>query len=137
MSLRTKVDIQVAVGFDNDLDDTGFERALTELLDTTERLVTQTISLAAAETDYEVSFADVAEARLIYIEADGALTYRIGFNGSERALVPMAPTASTQLSTLKAYSLATEVAAPPLYLTNPSSTDARKVKVCIVGDLTT
>lgn len=137
MSLRTKIDIQIAVGWDNNLDDTAFERALTEMLDTTERVVTQNVSLAALEADTPVSFGDVASARLIYIEADGEITYKLGGIGQQaRVLSRMVQPTSTQAPTLKAYALMTEVAAS-LHVTNPHATEVRKLKVCIVGDLTT
>lgn len=137
MSLRTKVDIQIAVGFDNDLDDTAFERALTEMLDTCERVVTQTISLGAAEADTPISFGDVASARLVYIEADGEITYRVnGIGNQVRTLSRMTNPAATGAVTLKAYALMTEVMTS-LHVTNPSATEVRKLKVCIVGDLTT
>jgi hypothetical protein len=137
MSLRTKVDIQVAVGFDNDLDDTAFERALTEMLDTCERVVTQTISLDPSETDTPVSFADVAQARLVYIEADGEITYRAnGIGEQSRTLSRMTAPSSTQAPNLKAYALMTEVITS-LHVSNPNATDGRRLKVCIVGDLTT
>lgn len=137
MGLRTKVDIQVAIGFDNDLDDTAFERALTELLDTTERVVTQNVSLDPSEADTPVSFGDVASARLVYIEADGEITYKVdGIGNQARVLSRMVQPSSTQAPNLKAYALMTEVMTS-LHVTNPSATDVRKLKVCIVGDLTT
>lgn len=137
MSLRTKIDIQIAVGFDNDLDDTAFERSITEMLDSCERVVTQTITLAAPETDTPVTFGDVASARLVYIEADGEITYRVNGIGQQvRTLSRMVPPTSTQAPTLKAYALMTEVMTS-LHVTNPSTTDVRKLKICIVGDLVT
>lgn len=137
MSLRTKVDIQVCVGFDNDLDDTAFERAISEMLDSTERVTVLVLSLAALEADYQIPFGDVASARLVYIEADGEITYRVnGSNNQSRVLSRMVPPTSTQAPTLKAYALMTEVMTS-LYVTNPHATEVRKLKVCIVGDLTT
>lgn len=137
MSLRSKVDIQVAIGWDNDLDDTAFERALTEMLDTCERVVTQNVSLAALEADTPISFGDVASARLIFIEADGEITYRLGGIGQQaRVLSRMVQPASSQAPTLKAYALMTEVTTS-MHVSNPSATEVRKLKVCIVGDLTT
>jgi hypothetical protein len=130
------VDIQVCVGFDNDLDDTAFERALSELLDSTEQVTTLVISLAALEADYVIPFGDVASARLVYIEADGEITYRVnGIGNQSRVLSRTVPPTSTQAPNLKAYALMTEVMTS-LHITNPHATEVRKLKVCIVGDLT-
>jgi hypothetical protein len=137
MSLRTKVDFQVAIGFDNRLDDTAFERSLTELLDTCEHVVTQTIALDPNASDVPVSFGDVTQARLAYIEADGEITYRVnGIGQQSRMLSRMAPPLNTQAPNLKAFALMTEVMTS-LFVSNPSATDVRRLKVCIVGDLTT
>lgn len=136
MSLRTKIDIQVTVGFDNDIEDTAFERALTEMLDTCERVVTQTVRLAALEADTAISFGDIAQARCIYIESDGEITYKINGTGNQaRSLARMVSPSSTQAPDLKAYALMTEIATS-LHVTNPHATEGRSLKICIVGDLT-
>lgn len=136
MSLRTKVDIQIAIGFDASLDDTAFERAVSETIDTTEHTEGGTITLAALATDVQVAFGNVASARLVYIEAAGDITYRVNSpSGEVRQLKRMVAPTSTQAPNLKAYALMTEVCTA-LYLTNPSTTDAVKVKVSITGDLT-
>lgn len=136
MSLRTKVDIQLVVGFDNDLEDTAIERALSEMLDTCERVATTTLSLAPLELVTPIAFGDIASARLFYIEADGEIEYHV--NGSQeqtRVLSRMTDPLSTDAPTLKAYALCTEVCTS-IHVSNPHATETRKLKVCIVGDLT-
>lgn len=137
MSLRTKIDVGVIVGFDNACDDTAFERSLTEMLDTCERVTTQTIQLAASEANTQISLGDVAQARMLYLEADGEIVYRIDGTGNQaRTLSRMVQPSSTQAPNLKAYVLTTEVFSS-LYVSNPSSTEVRRLKICIVGDLVT
>lgn len=136
MSLRTYVSLQATVGFNNTLDDTAFERAIEETLDTTEDVEVKTVTIPANTTDQAVSFGNVTEARLIYIEADGTLDFTVNGPGTGRTRIDkmVAPT-STQAPNLCAYALLT-AKATTLHFTNPSTTTAVRAKVCIVGNLT-
>lgn len=137
MSLRTSVSIDMAVGFNNALDDLAFERQKVEMLDTCEDVATKTKTLAASDTDIAVDFDDVTESRLIYIEADGEIDVKFGDVGNTAIrLSRMVDPASTQAPNLCAYGLFT-VVTDSLFLTNPSSTAEVKAKICIVGNLVT
>ena len=79
MSLRTSVDLSVQIGADNDLSNLVASRGLpTQLFDSLSNVATSTAKLAAGETNYQVPFGDVSEARLVYIEADGAIDVTLG-----------------------------------------------------------
>jgi hypothetical protein len=137
MSLRTSVSIEMSVGFNNALDDTAFERAKAELLDTCEAVKTATLTIPAAAVDQQIELDDVTETRLVYIEADGALDIMVNGPGTdpfriEKMVVPT----STQAPNLCAYALLT-LKASTIHVTNPSTDDAVRVKLCIVGNLTT
>jgi len=136
MSLRTKIDILASVGFDNSLDDTAFERSLSEMLDTCDHVKVATYTLAASAADVPVSMDDVAEGRFLYLEAPGDFSFR--FTALPNTLIPvrrMVNPLSTNAPNVKAYFVST-LLFTSLWLTNPSATDEVKIKVCIVGDLT-
>lgn len=136
MSLRTKIDIACTVGFDNDLSDTGFERELSEMLDTMDHMKSATYTLAASAADVPVSFDDVVQGQFLYIEGTSDFSFRIDALAND--LIPvrrMVNPASSNAPNVKAYFVSTLLFSA-LYLTNPSATDEVRIKVCIVGDLT-
>lgn len=136
MSLRTKIDIQTTIGFDNAIDDTAFERELSEMLDTCDHVKVATYTLAASATDVSVSLDDVAEGRFLYLEGDTDFSLRLDLIGND--LIPvrrMVNPLSSNAPNVKAYFISTTLFTA-LWLTNPSATDEVRVKVCIVGDLT-
>lgn len=137
MSLRTKMDIQATVGFDNALDDTAFERSLSEMLDTCDHVKTATYTLAVSAADVPVAFDDVAEGRWLYLEGNTDFDFRLNALVGN-ALIPvrrMVNPLSTNAPNVKAYFMSSLVFTA-LFLTNPSATEEVRVKVCIVGDLT-
>jgi hypothetical protein len=88
MGLRTKTELSIEVGLDNALDDLVFERDVSEVLDTLDRHCSKTILLEASTTNLNVPFAvDVAQARLIYIEADGEIEVSFGGAAATGAVV--------------------------------------------------
>jgi len=78
MGVRTNVELTVQIGQDNQLLDFIFDRDLSALLDTLDRGTAMVISMVSGETNYAVPFGDVAEARLVYIEADGEIAVTFG-----------------------------------------------------------
>ena len=137
MSLRTSVSIDVAVGFNNDLVDLAFEKSKVELLDTCEDVTTKTIVLNPAQVDAAISFDEVSESRLIYIEADAEIDVKFGSAlATAIRLSRMVAPASTQAPNLCAYGVFTVVTGA-LFLSNPSATEEVRAKICIVGNLTT
>jgi hypothetical protein len=78
MGVRTNVELTVQLGQNNQLVDFIFERDLTALLDTLDHATAIVATLADAETNFVVPFGDVAEARLVYIEADGEVDVTFG-----------------------------------------------------------
>ena len=134
MSVRTSLSLGFSVGFDNALDDCVFNRDQTAILDTLERASSQVISLSGSEVDWEVAMGDVAEGRILYVEADGDI--EVNLNGIStdpliltRAIAPSASSAAD----LKSY-LFTTATFTSVHLTNTLATAVR-VRVCIVGDL--
>jgi hypothetical protein len=87
MGLRTKTEVTVEVGLENALDDRVFERDLSEVLDTLERHSSKTILLEAGTTNLPIDFGDVAQGRLVYIEADGEFQVAFGGSAATAALV--------------------------------------------------
>ena len=78
MGVRTKVDVSLAVGAENSLDDCLFDRSVSELVDTLEDSVSSTGTLAASENSRQLDLGDIQEVRLVYIEADGELEVYFG-----------------------------------------------------------
>lgn len=118
MGIRASTTLSLQVGQDNSLDDIIFDRDISEMIDTLEHAVAHKLTLDALEDDVDVSFGDVAQARLIYIEADGEFevvfggsaatsaqrdgsgaTYPTGFVGAETLLVTINTTPLTVLFT--------------------------------------
>lgn len=87
MGIRSNVDITVQIGFDNALTNKAFDASLSQLLDSMERVATKTYELAASETNLAVDFDDIAEGRLLYIEADGDLNFTIGGSAATAAYI--------------------------------------------------
>lgn len=81
MGVRTNVDLTFEVGRNNKLDVLEAEGSLQSLLDTLARTESGTYSLAKGETNVQVDFGDVAEARIVYIEADREVTVTPGAPG--------------------------------------------------------
>ena len=73
MGIRTNVEVSLAVGHDNDLANVAFECDMQQLLDTLEREESGSFTLDAGESNYAVPFGDVAQSRMVYIEADGPI----------------------------------------------------------------
>jgi len=136
MSLRTKIDIQATVGFDNSIDDTAFERALSEMLDTCDHVKSATYTLAASASDVAVSLDDVAQGQFLYLEGTSDFSFR--FDNLANTLIPvrrMVNPLSSNAPNVRAYFVST-LLFDALWLTNPSATEEVRVKVCVVGDLT-
>lgn len=134
MSLRTNLELLFQVGFDNDLDDAAFSRDIQQVLDSTYRCAVKNIKLAALEADTSISLDDVAQGRILYMESDVEITFKLNGVGTTAIKLsrPVDPTA-TQAASTKAYCfLQTEFT--QLHLTGHASSIAT-VKVCIVGDL--
>lgn len=73
MGVRTSVDIGFQIGRENSLSRLAFDGSLQQLLDTLAHVEQGTFQLAAGESNYEVPFGDVLQARLVYIEATGSI----------------------------------------------------------------
>lgn len=134
MGVRTKMDIDFAVGFGASLDDTLFERVQTALLDTLDHAAAQVVTLSGSEVDFEVAMGDVAQGRMLYVEAEGDIEVNLNGTGTDPIVLtrPIDP-ASSSAADLKAY-LLTTATFTSVHLTNSLATSVR-VKVCIVGDL--
>lgn len=135
MGVRTKMDIDFAVGFGASLNDCAFGRVSTNLLDTLDHVSSQVVTLAAAEADTEISMGDVASGRMLFIEAEGELEVNLSGTGTDPIVVtrPINP-ASSSAGDLKAF-LLTTATFTSVHLTNPDATNSVRVRVCIVGDL--
>jgi hypothetical protein len=73
MGIRTNVDITVQAGRENDLTKVAFDGGLQAVLDTLEHEQSGSFTLDPAESNFVVPFGDVAQARTVYIEADGPI----------------------------------------------------------------
>ena len=73
MGIRSNVDITVQIGRENNLANVAFDGGLQQLLDTLEHVQSGTLDLDASETNVVVPFGDVAQARIVYLEADGPI----------------------------------------------------------------
>jgi len=79
MSVRTLLDLSFQIGLDNSLDDSLFERSCSQILDTLDHASAGVLTLAALQTNVVLPFGDVAEARILYIEAeDGDVSFTLG-----------------------------------------------------------
>lgn len=79
MSLRTFVDLEVQFGLENSLDDALFERSCSQLLDTLDHASGGVLTLAALQQNVQLPFGDVAEARILFIEAElGDVRFTLG-----------------------------------------------------------
>lgn len=87
MGVRTKVDINIEVGGENDLTNCLFGRELNELVDTLEDSKDETGLLAAGATNQSIDLGDVQEVRLVYIEADGEIDVSFGAGAATGAVV--------------------------------------------------
>jgi len=87
MGVRTNVELTVQIGQNNQLSDLLFDRDLTSLLDTLDHATAIVATLVSAETNFVVPFGDVAEARLVYIEADGEIAVTFGGGLATAALL--------------------------------------------------
>ncbi len=87
MGIRIKNELRVQAGFDNSLDDCFFDRSVSELLDTLDHGNASILLLEAASTDVPIPFGNVAQARIIYIEADGEFQVEFGGAAATGAVV--------------------------------------------------
>lgn len=135
MGVRTQTIIGLSVGFGASLDDTIFQRDLSELLDTLDHASAQVLTLAGAEADTEVSMGDVTAGRLLYVEAEGEVEVNLSGTGTDPIVVtrPIS-SASSSASGVKAY-LLTTCTFSSVHLTNPDATNTVRVRVLIAGDL--
>jgi len=135
MGVRTQTTIGLSVGFGASLDDSIFQRDLSELLDTLDHASAQVITMAGAEADTEISMGDVADGRLLYVEADGEVEVNLSGTGTDPILVtrPIS-SASSSAYGVKAY-LLTTATFTSVHVTNPSATSSVRVRVLIAGDL--
>ena len=78
MGVRTNAELTFQIGQDNQLTDLYFDRDLQSLLDTLDHAMALPITLAIGEANFPVPFGDVAEARIVYIEADGEIDVTFG-----------------------------------------------------------
>ncbi len=137
MGLRTQVEFAVAIGFANALNDTAFEREVTELLDTMERVSSGQTRLAESAALIALPMGGVTTGRLLYLEASAECLVRLNGSGNDPiSLKRMVDPASTQASRLVAYLLLT-AEFTSVHLSNESTTAVVDVRYCIVGDLTT
>lgn len=137
MSLRVSLELALAVGFGNALDDTAFEREKTELLDTLDNVESGTRLIAAEAVDEEIGMGGVTQGRMLYIEADGEFSVKFSSNDPVGVTCKrMIDPTSTAAENTCAYFLATAQFSE-VFISNPSTTTAIRIKFCIVGDLTT
>lgn len=73
MGVRTNSEIVFQIGRNNALSDLLLNESLTSLLDTLDHATVHEATLTAGETNYVVPFGDVAQARLVYVRANGAI----------------------------------------------------------------
>lgn len=85
MSVRTKVDINIEVGGENDLTNCLFGRELNELVDTLDDSKDETGLLAAGQTNRSIDLGDVQQVRLVYIEADAEIDVSFGAGAATAA----------------------------------------------------
>lgn len=78
MGVRTNVDLAFQIGRDNTLENLAFDGSLQQLLDTLDHAQVGTLTLAAGESNVVLPFGDVANARLVYVEATGPFTLTPG-----------------------------------------------------------
>jgi hypothetical protein len=83
MSLRTVVSLTLAVGVENSTDSTNlvFSRTLSEMVDSFDHAQPQVGTLGPGESNTQINLGDVAQPRLVYIEADRELD--VVFGGSQ------------------------------------------------------
>jgi hypothetical protein len=80
MGLRTSTEIEFLVGHDNSLtSDMAFEGLITgAMLDTLDHVESGVYDLAAGEQNVPVDFGDVAQCRILYLEANGEIDVTLG-----------------------------------------------------------
>ena len=137
MGVRTQSTIGFSVGFGASLNDCAFGRDLSELLDTLDHVSSAVFTLAADDADIEVSMGDVTQGRMLYVEAEGEVEVNLSGTGTDPIVVTRPiDSSSSSASDVKAYLLTTATFSS-VHLTNPSSTESVRVRICIVGDLVT
>lgn len=135
MGVRTHIELSVNAGFGASLDDTLFQRDVSELLDTLDHAVAQVITLAGGEADYEVNFGDVTQPRLVYVEAEGDVDVKLWGSGGQAVAVrrPIDP-ASSSAADILSFLLMTGTFTS-MHITNADATNSVRIRVLIVGDL--
>lgn len=78
MSIRHFIELALQVGQDITLDEKMFDGAISATLDSLDHCEAGTYTLDAGDTNVQVDFGDVAEARIIWIEADGDFEVSLG-----------------------------------------------------------
>lgn len=71
MGVRVNSELTFQIGRDNDLQNLITETELGQQIDTLDHGNAHVATLAGGETNFQVPFGDVAEARMVYIETDG------------------------------------------------------------------
>lgn len=87
MGLRVSNNLELRIGRENGLSDLVFDAALSQLFDTLDHASVGTVTLAAGETNYVLPFGDVAQGRLLYLEATGPVRLTPGGALSTAAIV--------------------------------------------------
>lgn len=87
MGIRTNLEIILQLGRNNALSDLLINESLTALLDTLDHATVHEATLAAGESNYVVPFGDVAQARLVYVRANGPIRLTPGGGLATSAIV--------------------------------------------------
>ncbi len=78
MGVRHSVDLNLQVGLGTNLSPALFTGSVVQVLDTLARSEAGTYTLEALEQNVQVDFGDVTQARVIWIDSDGALEVTLG-----------------------------------------------------------
>lgn len=134
MGTRTQIEMSINAGFEASLEDTIFQRDVSVLCDTLDHASVFVYTLDGDEALVPVSFGDVTEPRLLYIEAEGDIDVRLWGSGGQaiemrRPIDPASSDAATYISYLLFTGTFTSI-----HLTNDTDNSCR-VRILIVGDL--
>ena len=87
MGVRTSSEIVFQIGRNNALTDKVFDETLDSILDTLDHATVHEATLEASESNYVVPFGDVAQSRIVYIKADGAVRVTPGGGAATQASI--------------------------------------------------